>query len=423
MNKRVVITGIGVVSPIGSTIDDFKKNLIESNSGITYCKMLEDKNFACRVAGIPKYDGHNDELIGRYFPLNADKAIMYAVSAAIDAWLDAGLEIPDFYANETNDNVGIVVGSVCAGVQYLFEKHEQIEDGDIKRLGSWYSINGMHSGVAAFLSNIFAASNVVEYVSSACATGSESIVRASDRIKSGMAEIMIAGGCDADSPYLWAGFDTMRLLCRNSNEEPTKANRQMSALAKGFAPAAGAGILILEEYEHAVKRGAKIYVEILGGNVNAGGQRNGGSMTMPNSRRVVDCIRNALNNSEITPSQIDYINGHLTSTIADAIEVVNWCNALSLHEKFPYINSTKSLIGHTIGAAGAIETIATILQMKGRFIHASLNSRPLHHEIEKMYDVNMIPEDLVENVDIKYAIKANFGFGDVNACFIIKNIC
>ena len=421
MNKRVVVTGMGVVSPIGSTIDEFQKNLREGKSGITYCKMLDEKNFVCRVAGIPKYDGHNDELISKYFPLNADKAILYAVSAAIDAWTDAGFAIPDLYTNETNDNLGVVVGSVCAGSQYSLQRKEQIDNGDIKRLGSWYPINAMHSGVSAFLSNIFAASNVVEYVSSACATGSESIVRAFDRIKSGNAEIMIAGGCDADSPYLWAGFDTMRLLCRNSNDEPMKANRQMSALAKGFAPAAGAGIIILEDYDHAIKRGAKIYAEILGGSVNAGGQRNGGSMTLPNSKRVVDCIQKAMENSEIEASQIDYINGHLTSTMADAIEVANWCNALSLRENFPYMNSTKSLIGHTIGAAGAIETIATILQMNGSFVHASLNSRPLHPEIEKIYDPQMIPEYLVENVHIDHAIKANFGFGDVNACFVIKN--
>jgi 3-oxoacyl-(acyl-carrier-protein) synthase len=213
----------------------------------------------------------------------------------------------------------------------------------------------------------------------------------------------------------------MRLLCRNSNDEPTKANRQMSALAKGFAPAAGAGMLVLEDYEHAKGRGAKIYAEILGGHINAGGQRNGGSMTLPNSKRVVDCIRRALEKSTIKAEQIDYINGHLTSTMADAIEVVNWCNALSLKDKFPYLNSTKSLIGHTIGAAGAIETIATILQMNGRFVHASLNSRPLHPEIEKVYDARMIPEETVENVDISYAVKANFGFGDVNACFVMRN--
>ena len=421
MSKRVVVTGMGVVSPIGSTIEEFQKNLFDAKSGITYCKMLEEKNFVCRVAGIPKYDGHNDELMGKYFPLETDKAIKYAVSAAIDAWRDAGFELPDVYADETNENLGIVAGSVCAGHNFFIERKDLIDSGLVKKLGSWYPINAMHSGVAAFLSNIFAASSTVEYVSSACATGSESIVRAFDRIKSGDAEMMLAGGCDADSPYLWAGFDTMRLLCRNSNDEPTKANRQMSALAKGFAPAAGAGMLVLEDYEHAKGRGAKIYAEILGGHINAGGQRNGGSMTLPNSKRVVDCIRRALEKSTIKAEQIDYINGHLTSTMADAIEVVNWCNALSLKDKFPYLNSTKSLIGHTIGAAGAIETIATILQMNGSFVHASLNSRPLHPEIEKVYDARMIPEETVENVDISYAVKANFGFGDVNACFVMRN--
>lgn len=421
MNKRVVVTGMGVVSPIGSTIDEFQKNLREGNSGITYCKMLEEKNFVCRVAGIPKYDGHNDELMSRYFPLDADKAIKYAVSAGLDAWRDAGFEIPDIYSTQTNDDLGIVVGSVCAGHNYFLQKKEMVDDGLIKKLGSWYPINAMHSGAPAFLSNILTASNSVEYLSSACATGSEAIFRAYNKIRNGDALIMLVGSSDADSPYLWAGFDTMRLLCRDSNDAPEAANRQLSSTAKGFAPAAGAGMLVLESLEFAQKRGARIYAEILGGHTNAGGQRDGGSMTMPNSRRVVECIVKAVEKSGITAEDIDYINGHLTSTIADAIEVKNWCTALNLKNNFPYINSTKSLIGHTIGAAGSIETIATILQMNNNFIHLSRNSRPLHPNIVAIYDEDKIPDKTIENVTINYAIKANFGFGDVNACIVLKN--
>ena len=143
-------------------------------------------------------------------------------------------------------------------------------------------------------------------------------------------------------------------------------------------------------------------------------------MTLQNPEKVIKCINSAVAEAQIKGSDIDYINGHLTGTKADAIEILNWCKALNLKNKYPYINSTKSIIGHTLGAAGAIETIATILQMNGQFIHASLNSRPLHPEIASVYDVKMIPEKLVENVDMKYAIKANFGFGDVNACLVLK---
>ncbi len=420
MDKRVVITGIGIVSPIGSTIKEFLRNLYQANSGIVYCKELEYKNFVCRVAGVPKYDEHNDELMGKYFPLDCDKAIKYAVSAAIDSWKDAGLKIPDIYSDKTNENVGLVIGSVCAGSEYTLNRKEQIDLGLVKKLGSWYNINGMHNGAPAFLSNILAISGCVEYISSACATGTEAIVKAYNHIKNNETEIMIAGGYDADSPYLWAGFDTMRLLCRNSNDEPAKANCQMSVNAKGFAPAAGAGMLVIEDYEHAKSRGAKIYAEILGGHINAGGQRNGGSMTLPNSKRVIDCIRQTLQKSNVNSSQIDYINGHLTGTIADSIEVANWVKALDIKTDFPYLNSTKSLIGHTLGAAGAIETIATILQIENGFVHASLNSRPLHPDIEKIYDPLKIPEKTIADVNIDYAIKASFGFGDINACIILK---
>ncbi len=421
MNNRVVVTGMGVVSPIGSTLNEFQRSLREARSGIVYSKELDSKNFVCKVAGVPKYDCHNDHIMERYFPLDCDTAIKYAVSAAIDAWQDAGLEIPDMYSEITDDDTGLIIGSVCAGSGYILKRKELIDSGLVKKLGSWYNVNGMHNGAPAFLSNILAISNTVEYISSACATGAEATIKAYERIKNGEAIRMISGGFEADSPYLWAGFEAMRLLCRNSNDNPIMANRQLSALAKGFAPGAGAGMLVLEDYDNAINRGAKIYAEILGGHLNAGGQRNGGSMTFPNSIRVVECIKRALKKSGVNASQIDYINGHLTGTMADSIEVGNWVKALDLHAHFPYINSTKSLIGHTLGAAGAIETIATILQMNGRFVHASLNSRPLNPEIEKIYDAQMIPEETIENIDINYAIKANFGFGDVNACLVIKN--
>ena len=419
MKNRVAITGIGVVSPIGSTLPDFLAALREGESSISYSKELEDKNFVCRVAGIPKPVVHNMGTISRIVPEFGDKSIIYALSAGIDAWKDAGFELPDMQSSSSCD-VSVVVGSTCAGYDYFARMKALIDEGRTKKLGSWFVVNTMHSGPAAFLSSLLSASCRAESLSSACASGTEAIARAYELVANGVADVVVTGGCDPDSPYVWAGFDAMRLLCRNGNDNPQSASRPLSKKASGFVPSAGAGILVVENMEHAQSRGAKIYAEIVGACVNSGGQRNGGSMTSPNSQKAVECIQNAVKMTEISPTEISYINGHLTGTMADPLEVTNWSRALNLKKVFPYINSTKSLIGHALGAAGAIETIATVLQMHQGFVHVSQNCMPLHAEIAKIYDSAKIPQQTIENVSIEYAAKASFGFGDVNACLVLK---
>ena len=419
MKNRVAITGMGVVSPIGSSIADFAKALRNGDSGISYLQELEEKNFVCRVAGIPKPIQHND-LIDKFLPEYGDKSIRYALSACIDAWQDAGFEIPDMLSNATDDRLAVVVGSTCAGYDYFARMKSLIDEGRTKRLGSWFVVNTMHSGPAAFISSLLSASCRTESMSSACASGTEAIVRAYDLVSNGVADVVVTGGCDPDSPYVWAGFDAMRLLCRNGNDNPQSASRPMCENASGFVPSAGAGILVIENMEHAQSRGSKIYAEIVGACINSGGQRNGGSMTSPNSQKAVKCIQNAVKMAEISPTEISYINGHLTGTMADPLEVANWCRALNLKNDFPYINSTKSLIGHALGAAGAIETIATVLQMHQGFLHVSQNCMPLYPDIANNYDSAKIPQKTIENVSIEYAAKASFGFGDVNACLVLK---
>ncbi|MBO7481952.1 MAG: beta-ketoacyl-[acyl-carrier-protein] synthase family protein [Bacteroidales bacterium] len=421
MKNRVAITGMGVVSPIGSTVADFAKSLRIGDSGISYSQELEAKNFVCKVAGIPQPIRYND-LIDKFLPEFGDKSIRYALSAAIDAWQDAGFVLPDLLANATNDKLAVVVGSTCAGYDYFARMKSLVDEGRTKKLGSWFVVNTMHSGPAAFLSSLLSASCMTESVSSACASGTEAIARAYDLVSNGIADVVVAGGCDPDSPYVWAGFDAMRLLCRNGNDSPQSASRPLSEKASGFVPSAGAGILVVENMDHAQSRGSKIYAEIVGACVNSGGQRHGGSMTAPNSQKVVECIQNAVKMAGINPTDVSYINGHLTGTMADPLEVANWCRALNLKDDFPYINSTKSLIGHALGAAGAIETIATVLQMHQGFVHVSKNCMPLHAEIANIYDSAKIPQQTVDNVRIEYATKASFGFGDVNACLVLKKV-
>ncbi|MNL23960.1 3-oxoacyl-[acyl-carrier-protein] synthase 1 [compost metagenome] len=194
----------------------------------------------------------------------------------------------------------------------------------------------------------------------------------------------------------------------------------MSATASGFVPASGAGALIIEDLESALKRGANIYAEIIGGNVNSGGQRGNGSMTAPNSTAVQRCIIDSLKNADISASDIDAINGHLTATAKDSLEIENWTKALERDkDNFPYINSLKGLTGHCLSAAGSIESVATVLQLHHGFLFGNVNCDDLHPEIATRIDTSKIPLETL-NINLNIIAKASFGFGDVNACIIFK---
>lgn len=424
MNSRVVITGFGVISPNGIGTQNFLSSIKEGKSGIKFIQELEDYNFACRVGGVPDYT--NSEFynyIKKYSLHESDITVKYSVLAAIEAWKAAGFEIPDYFSDQTNDDCGIIIGSSCSGMEYFARKvYPLTKSGNVKKLGSQTIENIMESGPVAAISMILALGNQIMENSSACSSGTESIILASDRIKSGKAKVMLAGGTDPFSPFCWAGFDSMRLLNRKSNNIPEAASRPMSESAAGFIPAAGAGIIVLEELNHALDRNAVIYAEVLGSCINSGGHRKGGSMYASNPENVVKCIKQAILDSNIESSDIDLISGHLTGTKVDPKEVQNWVNALDLKESFPYINSLKSMTGHMQGAAGTVETIAAALQLHNNFVHPSLNCEDLHPEIEEIYDKEKIPKKTILNADLKYAIKAGFGFGDVNSCLVLGKL-
>jgi 3-oxoacyl-(acyl-carrier-protein) synthase len=230
---------------------------------------------------------------------------------------------------------------------------------------------------------------------------------------------MLCGGSEAATHYIWAGFDAMRVLNRRSNEEPEKASRPMSASAGGFVPGAGAGVLLLESEESARARGAEIHAEVAGQGINCGGHRMGGSMTAPNPESVRRCVLAALKDAGVDGSEVDAVNGHLTATGADPREVGSWSAALGRGPgELPAITATKSMIGHTLGAAGAVESVASILMLKGGYVHPSINCEDVHPDIEP--HAASIPHELREMPDMKVIVKAGFGFGDVNACLVFK---
>lgn len=420
MKKRVVITGIGVVSPNGVGKEEFKTSIENGVSGIKFNQKLEDLKFSCTISGTPEL---SLEYIKEYFTdlelrnFNAN-GILFGVIAGMQAWKDAGLEIAP---KETADwDSGTVFGSGVSGFDKLRESFYKIDDLQTRRLGTTVVAQTMNSGVSAYLSGKLGLGNYVTSNSSACTTGTESLLLAFERVQSGKAKRMLAGSTSDATPYLWAGFDAMKVCTFKHNHEPEVASRPMSASASGFVPSSGAGAMVVEELESALARNATIYAEILGGNLNSGGQRGAGSMTSPNPEAVQNCIKSAIEDAGIHASEIDVINGHLTATTKDALEIKNWSEALNRSgADFPYINSLKSMIGHCIAGAGSIELVASILQMKHDFIFPSINCEDVHPEILELITADRIPQKTIYQ-PVNTLIKASFGFGDVNGCVILK---
>ena len=420
--NRVVVTGLGVCAPNGIGIKNFTKSLLKQQSGIQHIKKLEELNFSCQIAGKPYIEDVN---LNNYFSnvqlrnLNSN-GLIYGVISGLDAWEDANLnkientEQPDW-------DSGILFGTGILGVDKFRESIYKVDEGNVRRLGSTSVIQTMASGISAYLGGIIGTGNQVSTNSSACTTGTEAILMGYERIKLGNANRMLVGSCSDSGPYVWGGFDAMRILPRKYNDNPEAASRPMSASASGFVPGSGAGALVLESLESAIKRGAKIYAEIKGGAINSGGQREGGSMTTPNNNAVQRCIKDALKNASISAKEIDAINGHLTATTRDPVEIENWVTALGRSgENFPYINSFKGYFGHCLAAAGSIESVATVLQLEQRVVFGNINCEDVHPEIEAIIATSSIPKKTVKT-DLNYIAKASFGFGDVNACIIFKS--
>jgi len=411
---------MGVVAPNGHGVINFEEALREGRSGIRFFQKLKELNFSCQIGGMPE---NFDEVRSSYFDheklLSLNDNIGYISVSAIDAWRDAGFTLPDDNG-QVDWDTGAILGCGIGGMDTIAERVvPMVGEGRVRRLGSRIVEQVMNSGTSARVGGLLALGNQVTSNSAACSTGTEAIVTALERIRSGLAKRMLAGGSEGASPYIWAGFDSMRVIARKFNDQPKQGSRPMSASANGFVPGAGGAILILEELQTALDRGARIYAEILGGNVNCGGQRHGGSMTAPNPEGVQRCIRGAMADAHITADQIDAINGHLTATFADPYEVNNWSQALERGpQDFPYINSTKSMIGHCLGATGAIESVAAIVQLYKGFLHPSINCEDVHPDISAFSD--RIPRHAMECPELKVMIKACFGFGDVNSCLVFK---
>jgi 3-oxoacyl-[acyl-carrier-protein] synthase-1 len=420
MNRRVVITGLGVVAPNGVGLDAFTHAIKNGVSGIRKDPDLERLQFSCQISGKPEI---STELSLHYFTelelrnFNSS-GILYGVIAGMDAWKDA--DLPIVHSEEPDWDSGTIFGTGTSGIDKFRESIYKIDDLQTRRLGSTAVAQTMNSGVSAYLGGKLGLGNQVTTNSSACTTGAESILMAYERIKSGLANRMLAGSTSDSGPYIWGGFDALRVCTFKHNETPEQGSRPMSASASGFVPGSGAGAFVLEDLETALSRGVRIYAEVLGGNVNSGGQRGLGTMTAPNPIAVQKCIKDAIVNAGIQADEIDAINGHLTATSKDSLEIANWSEALGRRGiDFPYINSLKSMVGHCLSAAGSIESVAAVLQLHQGFIFPNINCEDINPEITSIIDVSRIPKKLIET-KLNIIAKASFGFGDVNGCVILK---
>jgi len=385
---------------------------------VRFDQQLADLNFGCQIAGEPQIP---EGLLEDYFtPLQLRdieaSGVKYGMIAGIDAWKDAGLAVAD--KDSVDYDSGIVFGTSLLGADRFRKAIYLTDEGKVKRLGSTTVIQTMASGISAYLGGYLGSGNQVTTNSSACTTGTESILMGYERIASGKAKRMLVGGCNDSGPYIWGGFDAMRVLTKKFNDAPEKGSRPMQEDASGFVPGSGAGALVLESLESALSRNATIYAEILGGHINSGGQRKNGSMTAPNSDAVQECISRAIKDAAIHPDEIDTINGHLTSTGMCPTEIKNWAESLGRKgEDFPYINSLKSMTGHCLAAAGSIESVASVLQIKEGFVFGNINNENVHPDIQELVGVSKIPSKTID-FPIQVMAKASFGFGDVNGCII-----
>lgn len=414
--KKVVVTGMGIVSPVGCGVDYAWKNLLDGKSGIKKVTEFDVSDISSQIAGCPVC-GTNP---GEYNPDNVidpreqrkmEKTIMYALVAADEAIRDAGLI--DY--NGDKNRIGVSVGSGVGGLSTISNTDTDIIEHGARFVSPFFVPKSIINMPAGYISIKYGLGGPNIAMSTACATGAHAIGEAAEIIKRGDADIMICGGSESAVCRLgMAGFAAMRALSVR-NDEPAKASRPWDKDRDGFIIAEGAGILVLEEYEHAIKRGAKIYAEVAGFGMTADAYHI--TAPAPNGVGGKRAMEIAMAKADIKPSEVDYINAHGTSTgLGDVGELVVVRELFDANKTC--MSSTKSMTGHLLGAAGAIEAIFCALAIRDNIVPPTIN---LDNPIDEVGDFNLVPHTAQKrNVDI--ALSNSFGFGGTNASLVFKKV-
>ena len=411
--RRVVVTGLGCVSPVGNTVADAWSNLLAGRSGIGPITRFDASAMSCRIVGeVKNFD--LESYISAKEARTMDRFIHYGIAAASQAIQDSGLATGDALDEEEACRIGVVIGSGIGGLPLIEETHIEYTARGARRISPFFvpaSIINMISGHVSMRSG-FKGPNLA--VVTACTTGLHSIGEAGRLIEYGDADVMIAGGSEGTvSPLRVGGFAAMRALSTR-NDDPTAASRPWDKDRDGFVLGEGAGVMVLEEYEHAKARGAKIYAELGGYGMSA----DAGHMTAPSMDGPRRAMLNAMRNAGVNADQIDYLNAHGTSTPLGDINETNAIKAaLGDHAYKTVVSSTKSMTGHLLGGAGGIESVFTVLALHHQKVPPTINLVNPDPECDLDYCANT-----ARDMKIDVALKNNFGFGGTNGSLVFKRI-
>lgn len=407
MNRRVVVTGLGMVSPIGNNLETSWKNALAGVSGIDTVKSFDASILGCQIAGEVK-DFDASAYLGVKEVRRFDRFVHFGVAAGLMALEDAKLEITE----ELSPEAGVAIGAGIGGIPVICANHEALRERGARRISPFMipgCIINMTSGQLAIMKNL-KGPNIAHVT--ACSTGLHAIGEAMHIIRRGDAKVMIAGGCESTiHPLAMGAFDAMHALSRR-NDDPKTASRPFDKDRDGFVMGEGAGVLVLEELEHALNRGAKIYAEVVGYGLTGDAYH----ITTPSTDGPRRCMEMALRNAGITPADVQYLNAHGTSTpVGDVNEVKAIKEVFGEAVKGLVVNSTKSMTGHLLGGAGGVESVFTVKAVEEQISPPTINV----FEQDPECDIDVCA-NAARPMEIRYAMKNSFGFGGTNSTVIYK---
>ncbi len=407
--RRVVVTGLGLVTPVGIGVNNAWENLTNGVSGITQITHFDASEFASTVAGEVK-DFNPTDFISAKEARRMDRFIQFGMAAGIEAVQDAGLEATE----ENAERIGVSIGSGIGGMQYIEDTDALYQKSGPRKISPFFIPGTIINMISGNLSIKFGFKGPNVATVTACTTGTHCIGDAFRMIEYGDADVMVAGGAEAAITRLSVGGFAAAKALTNRNDDPATASRPWDTDRDGFVIGEGAGVMVLEEYEHAKKRGAKIYAELTGYGMSADAYH----MTAPNMDGPRRSMRNALNNAGINPDQVDYVNAHGTST---PLGDVNECHAIKAtfgdDAKNIVVNSTKSMTGHLLGGAGGLESVVSVLAIHNQVSPPTINIFNQDPECDLDFCANTARE-----MKIDVALKNNFGFGGTNGSLVFEKL-
>ena len=411
--RRVVVTGLGCVSPVGNTVAENWANILAGRSGIDAITRFDASAFACRIAGEVRGLDLSPYISTKELR-TMDTFIHYGIVAAAQAVEDAGLPSGESLDEALAERIGCVIGSGIGGLPMIEETHGEWMSRGPRRISPFFVPASIVNMVAGHVSMKFGYKGPNLSIATACTTGLHCIGEAGRLIEYGDADVMVAGGAEATvCPLGIGGFAAMRALSTR-NDDPQAASRPWDADRDGFVLGEGAGVVVLEEYEHAKKRGATIYAELVGFGMSA----DAGHMTAPNLDGPRRAMQGALRNAGLNPDAIGYVNAHGTSTpLGDVNETNAIKAALGEHAKSVVVSSTKSMTGHLLGGAGGVESVYTILALRDQKVPPTSNLGTPGEGCDLDYCANT-----ARDLSFDYALKNNYGFGGTNGALVFKRV-